>query len=123
MVIAQLMASGQFDSQLRRVRKHNLERRDCLIDALRRHFGDVRLIGTDAGAQLSWILPQDFPDARSLCDIARAHRILLKRLGDGPGARTLRGQFDDCALILGYGHLSPAEIQCGTQRLDEALSL
>ena len=42
-----------------------LDRRDCLIQALRTHFGDIRLIGVEIGTQLTWLLPERFPSARA----------------------------------------------------------
>lgn len=124
MVIAELMTSGQFDSHLRRLRKHNLERRDCLIEALHAQFGDIRLIGTEAGARLTWILPEGFPDAKSLSEISRAHGVILKHPGERlDGSPLSKNRYHDCALILGYGHLNPVDIRRGVERIKEALSL
>ncbi|MDE2265728.1 MAG: PLP-dependent aminotransferase family protein, partial [Alphaproteobacteria bacterium] len=72
MVVADLLTSGEYDHHLRRVRKIYLDRRDCLIQALREHFGEIELIGTEIGTQLTWLLPDRYPSARALSDAARA---------------------------------------------------
>lgn len=80
-VVANLLASGEYDHQLRRLRKNYLERRDSLIGALKLHFGAVDLMGTVTGTRLTWILPQDFPDASTVATAAeysglRVHAVV-----------------------------------------------
>ncbi len=123
MVIADLLAGGQYDHHLRRLRKQNLERRDCLLAELRTHFGDVRLIGTEVGSQLSWVLPDEFPIAKVLCEVARAHGVILKGVVDRFAAPQPANQFHDRTLLIGYANLPMARILQGIARLAEALTL
>lgn len=123
MVVADLLNSGQYDHHLRRLRKQNLERRDCLIDALRSHFGDVRLMGTEIGSQLTWILPEEFPDARVLCGVARAHGVILKHAASARGMHPESAERFDRAVLIGYGHLPIDQIRTGIARLADAITL
>lgn len=123
MVIADLLASGQYDHHLRRLRKQNLLRRDCLIEALRSHFGSIRLIGTDVGTQLTWLLPDEFPAAGVLCDIARAHGVILKSASPGLSAQNLKCRLHDRALLLEYANIPIENLRHGIARLAQAINL
>ncbi|MGC9953770.1 MAG: PLP-dependent aminotransferase family protein [Rhizomicrobium sp.] len=120
MVVADLLTSGEYDHHLRRVRKIYLERRNCLIQALRTHFGDVRLIGVEIGTQLTWLLPEHFPSARAVCDVARAHGVNIERVISEP-AGTCR--YHDKALVFGYGALMAEQLGQGIARLADVLNV
>ena len=47
--LADFMRSGSYAAHLLRVRSHYKENRDCLVDALRRNFGDVAIDGELGG--------------------------------------------------------------------------
>jgi GntR family transcriptional regulator / MocR family aminotransferase len=119
MVVAYLLTTGEYDHHLRRVRKIYLERRDCLIRALRDNFGDVQLMGTEVGTQLTWILPDHLPPAQAVHEVARAHGVGVGRaICDCGGSPCNR---HDKALVLGYAALDPAALREGVDRLAEAL--
>jgi GntR family transcriptional regulator/MocR family aminotransferase len=118
MVVTDLLTSGEYDHHLRRVRKIYLERRDCLIQALRSNFGDIRLIGVEIGTQLTWLLPDSIPSALALCDVARTHGVNMECvIGEPAGAWRYR----DKALIFGYAALPPEKLRQGIGRLADAL--
>jgi GntR family transcriptional regulator / MocR family aminotransferase len=118
MVVADLLTSGEYDHHLRRVRKIYLERRDCLIHALRTHFGDIRLIGVEIGTQLTWLLPEHIPSALALCDVARTHGVNMECvIGEPAGAC----RYHDKALIFGFAALTPEKLRQGIARLADAL--
>jgi len=119
MVISNLLASGEYDHHLRRVRKIYLERRDTLIGALQSSFGDVRLIGTESGAQLTWLPPSSFPCASAIRDAARLQGVNIECVS-GEAAKACR--FHDQALILGYAALTPERLRRGIAVLADALS-
>jgi GntR family transcriptional regulator/MocR family aminotransferase len=121
MVMANLLSSGEYDHHLRRVRKIYLERRDCLIEALRTQFGDVRLIGADMGAQLTWLLPDHFPSARAACEAANGHGVNIERVACGNPALDGACRYHDKALVFGYAALTPSQLRQGVTRLGEAL--
>ncbi|MGA7673597.1 MAG: PLP-dependent aminotransferase family protein [Rhizomicrobium sp.] len=120
MVVADLLTSGEYDHHLRRVRKIYLERRDSLIRALRTHFGDIRLLGTEIGTQLTWLLPERFPSARAVCDAAHAHSVNIECVNSGPAGAC---RYHDKALVFGYGALMTEQLGQGIARLADALSV
>lgn len=118
MVLSNLLASGEYDHHLRRLRKFYLERRDSVITALRTHFGDVQLLGTESGTQLTWLLPDHILSAAEVCEAARAQGVQIEGVTD-PATKACR--FYDRALIFRYAALPPETVRQGVLRLAEAL--
>lgn len=116
-VTANLLASGEYDHHLRRLRKGYLERRDALVQALRSSFGDVRLIGAESGTQLTWVLPDGAPSAQRLSDVALAHGVRIECVS---GKDSEACPFHDKALIFGYAALEPEAAQRGVAILADA---
>lgn len=121
MVVTDLLTSGAYEHHLRRVRRTYMERRDCLIKALQEHFGDVRLIGTEIGTELTWVLPENMPPAQAVCDTARAHGVNIEPVIE-QNPSTVMSRYHGKALILGYAALTPAQLQQGVARLAASLS-
>ena len=119
MVVADLLTSGEYDHHLRRVRKIYLERRDCLIQALRTRFGDVHLIGVEIGTQLTWLLPEQFQSARAVCEAARAHGVNMECAISEPAEAC---RYHDKAVVFGYAALTTEQLQQGIARLADALA-
>lgn len=120
-VLAEFIASGAYDTHLRRIRRTYLERRDCLIDSLRNHFGNVMLTGTDSGMHLAWHLPAGFPSAAELQALAAERAVGVYSLRSGAAH-----DFGDCAysdktLLFGYSSLDEARIRAGIERVADAL--
>lgn len=122
MVVANFLATGTYEHHLRRLRKIYMERRDCLIDALRSRFGDVRLIGTEIGTALTWVLPDGFPPAQVLCNAAVRHGVNVKPVLDGAAPAVARSRYHDRAMILGYGALTTMQLRQGVVRLAAAIA-
>jgi len=118
-VVANLLASGEYDHHLRRLRKIYMERRDSLIAALQARFGDVELFGTEAGTQITWLLPDLFPSVSALCEAAMARGVRVAGVVDQ--AATASG-FHEKALLLGYANLTPDHLREGINRLAAALA-
>jgi GntR family transcriptional regulator/MocR family aminotransferase len=113
--VAGLIDSGEYDHHLRRLRKTCLERRDALIGALQARFGDVDLMGTASGTALTWLLPPGFPGARAICRAALARGIRLQAItGEG-------SVYDDRALVLDYGGLTPEAVREGVAAIAAAV--
>lgn len=123
MVVADLLTSGEYDHHLRRVRKIYLERRDCLVQALRTHFGDVHLIGMEIGTQLTWVLPDHFPSSRVVHDLARAHGINIECVNYENPEPVDAFRYYDKALIFGYAALTTEQLRQGVARLAAALNI
>lgn len=119
MVMANLLASGDYDLHLRRLRKAYLERRDALVQALRTSFGTVKLVGAEAGTQLTWLLPEGAPSAIELRDAVEAHGVKVECVADEDAKAS---PFYDKALIFGYAALKPDAARRGVAIIADAYS-
>jgi GntR family transcriptional regulator/MocR family aminotransferase len=115
--MAEFLAGGSYANHLRRIRQLYRERRDCLIEVLRAHFGEVELSGQDSGMHVTWHLPRGYPAA------AEVQRLAA---GQGVGVYCLQGgaayDFDGCAyssraIMLGYSSLDERQIGEGIRRV------
>lgn len=120
--LAAMLESGGYDSHVRRVRRRNAERRQALLDALRRRFGDrIRIEGAAAGLHVvAWFddLPRKHEGA--LIKAARAKGVGIypvSALFVGPhSARKTVG------LVMGYSALEIAQIERGCKLLAQAVA-
>lgn len=119
--LAAMLESGAYDSHVRRVRRRNAERRQALLDALRRRFGDrIRIEGAAAGLHVvAWFdgLPRKREDA--LIKAARAKGVGIypvSALFVGP-----RGARKTIGLVMGYSALEVAQIERGCKLLAQAV--
>lgn len=117
-VVASLIATGEYDHYLRRLRKTYLERRDALIAALKSNFGDVDLIGTSSGTRLTWLLPKSLRPASAVCDKAAAAGVRLTAIADAQWCDSL---FYETAVVLDYAALPPERLREGIAMLARAL--
>jgi GntR family transcriptional regulator/MocR family aminotransferase len=119
--LAEFIASGGFDGHLRRIRQTYMDRRDTLVESLRRHFGDVDLRGLDGGMHLVWRLPPDFPTAAQVEELARQHGVGAYAFANGGAWAFDRGDDAERVLMFGYSSLSESQIRAGVRRLAAAL--
>ncbi|HZQ97798.1 MAG TPA: PLP-dependent aminotransferase family protein [Chloroflexota bacterium] len=116
--LADFLAEGHFARHLRRMRRLGRERRDALLDALRRHLGDrVHAPPTDTGLYLMARI--DGVEERALVDAALERGVALYPVGPsyvGPAP-------EGAGLLLGFGALGPAAVEEGVQRLAEAVAV
>lgn len=112
---AAFLRSGRYDRQLRLCQRRYRERRDALIEALTAAVPGVRVTGVAAGLHLIAEFPVPVPEA-----VLAAAGVRLRPLGDycaaAPVAAVAPSRF-----VLGYAHLTPAEIQQAFGRLAESL--
>jgi GntR family transcriptional regulator/MocR family aminotransferase len=119
--LAAIIGSGSYASHIMRMRAEYRERRDHLIEALRRNFGDVEISGKASGLHVFWQLPPGVPDAATVEALGRRARVGVYSLDSGtvhhtgPSALTRRG------LMLGYAGLAPKQIDQGIARLSDAV--
>ena len=111
MVTADLIRSGEYDHHLRRIRKLYMERRDCLVQALKTQFGDIALKGSESGTRLIWLLPEAMPSAEAIRELASACGVVVHAAVD----RSVG------ALVFGFAGLTPAQLREGISRLGKAL--
>jgi GntR family transcriptional regulator / MocR family aminotransferase len=112
---AAFLTAGDLDRHLRRTRLVYRRRRDALMDALDRWFPEATPGGVSAGLQVTITLPDGMDEARFVERAVRAgvRPYPLDRYRVGPRRRSL----DPAGLVLGYGHLTPAELEDGARRL------
>lgn len=106
-VLAEFIREGHMAQHIRRVRRRYAERRACLIEEIRRHFGqDLDVVGGEAGLHLILALPQGVDDTLVVRDALQQGVVTrplstyyLERTHARPG------------LLLGYAGVTPEEIR------------
>ncbi|WP_285548804.1 PLP-dependent aminotransferase family protein [Actinoplanes regularis] len=114
LVLAELLASGDYERHLRTVRTRQRARRDALLAGLRAHLPQARVRGVAAGLHLLVELPAGTDDV-AFADRVRetgvlAHPLSWHRLLPGPPG-----------LILGYAAHSPDRLTEAAHRIGRAL--
>ncbi|VWC33419.1 DNA-binding protein [Burkholderia ubonensis] len=116
-VLAEFIAEGHFVSHIRKMRTLYGQRREMLLDAVARRYGDaLPAAGSDAGLHLVTRLP-DGVDDRAVAQAALARNIVV---------RPLSGYYADPAraasgLLLGYACVPEEEIAPAFATLAEAI--
>ena len=121
MIMAEFIDSGQFDNHLRRIRMKYMARRDCLIDALTRHFGPCRITGQEGGMHLAWHLPDALPGAAQLQERAAKIGIGIYSLTSGQCYVFGDRQDNDRIVMLGYPSVPEARIKRAIRDLAAAV--
>lgn len=120
-VLAEFVTSGAFAHHLRRIRTIYRSRRDCLLDVLGEHFGELDVRGAQGGMHVMWRIPDDFPDAPTIQHEARRRGVGIYDL-QSCNARVLH---DDAlagrSLLLGYAALDEDAITDSVALLADAI--
>lgn len=119
--LAAFIRDGSLANHLRRIRHTYRGRRDALIAALHRHFGEVEISGAECGEHLVWRLPRGLPSAPALQTLARAHGVGVHCLEDSPAWLYEQMEDRDRILLLGYPSLTEEQIVEGVARLAAAV--
>ncbi|MGH9144743.1 MAG: hypothetical protein ACRD2I_26690, partial [Vicinamibacterales bacterium] len=115
-VLHHFMETGTYSRHLRQVRSLYTERHSAFCEAMRRHLGGVlRLSGEAMGLHVTGELLTPHDDTRLSRRAAAANLSLppLSRYYGGPQPK--RG------FVMGYGHLSTAQIHAGIGSLSTIL--
>jgi GntR family transcriptional regulator/MocR family aminotransferase len=117
LVLAHLLATGEYERHLRRVRIRQRQRRDALLAGLRAHLPAARVEGVAAGLHLLVTLPRlaDRYADTTLAERARDAGILVHPLSwhrERPGPP---------GLVLGYAAQPPDRLAEAARRLAAAL--
>ena len=116
-VLKDFIIEGEYIKHLRRIRRTYLKRRDCLVSALERHFGNVDLAGLEGGMHLVWYLPDNLPAAREVQVAAEQVAVGVYSLASGAAYTFEQGGKLDSALLLGYSSTDEDQINEGIARL------
>jgi GntR family transcriptional regulator/MocR family aminotransferase len=121
-VLADFIASESYIRHLRQIRRIYMGARNCLVDALTGAFGRVNLSGLDGGMHVMWHLPDHFPPAMNLKEIAQDKGVGIYTLaGGGAGYDFGGGPYTNRCVMLGYSSLREDEIKEGINRIAEAV--
>ncbi len=113
-VLARLLATGDYDRHVRRLRRHYRKRRDVIIRALRRAIPDAEVEGYAAGLHLLLRLPPDVDEERY---VAAAGAGGVAVLGTSPMYGT---QPPRPGVVIQYGRTSPTMLEEAARRLGAA---
>jgi GntR family transcriptional regulator / MocR family aminotransferase len=117
LVLAQLMATGGLERQLRLLRGRHIRRRDAMRSAIARHLPPTTTVhGVAAGLHLTITLDSDVDDialaAGALAEGVKVQPLSWHRHRPGPPG-----------LVLGYAATAPAAIDEGIDAIARALKL
>lgn len=116
-LLAEFVTRGSYDRQLRRCQRAYRERRDALVAALQESFPGTSVRGIAAGLHIiARVEPRYGPSARFV-ERAASAGVALRPLEEFGTARPTDGAV---RLVLGYAHLTPAEIARGVRLTAEA---
>jgi GntR family transcriptional regulator/MocR family aminotransferase len=119
--MAEFLGSGSYANHLRRIRQLYRERRDCLMEVLREHFGEVELSGQDSGMHVTWHLPRALPVAAEVQRLAAAQGVGIYCLQSGAAYDFDGCAYSETAIMLGYSSLNERQIREGIERVAAAL--
>lgn len=119
--LADFMRTGSYSAHLLRVRSHYKENRDCLVEALRRNFGDIVVDGDTGGLHVLWHLPTGIPDAAMVEALAHRARVGVYSFSSTRVHFQRQTALGSRAIILGYANLSRKQIEKGIARLSDAI--
>ncbi len=121
-VLADFIASGSYAKHLRKIRHTYLSRRDCLVNSLREHFGDVQLSGMAGGMHIVWHLPENFPMAKDVQMLAQDVGVGVYSLEAAAACDIRHSSCSDRTLVLGYSSVREEQICEGIARLAAVLN-
>jgi len=119
LALADFISMGHFDRHLRRTNASNAARRNALVAAVRKEFGErAEICGANAGLHLLvWLKgsrSEMIKDVQSIAEKAGVGIYTVDPFYKRPPRRT--------GLVLGYAPLREREIREGIRRLAEALT-
>ncbi|PXV58752.1 transcriptional regulator, GntR family [Dyella jiangningensis] len=115
-VMTEFIRDGHFARHIRSMRTLYMEKRAAVHDAIRRYIGDrLEVIGTEAGMQLAGYLPP------GVDDVAVSRKAATVGVSVRPLTPCYLASPKRAGLILGYGGVSPEQIDEGVRKLSQCL--
>lgn len=117
--LAALIESGGYESHVRRVRRLNRDRRETLLNALQRVFGErITVEGADAGLHVVvWFNELPKSSETALRETARRAGIGVHGISPLYEPQSDEAMADRLGLVMGYSALTPRQIEKGIQLL------
>ncbi|MEM5399100.1 MULTISPECIES: PLP-dependent aminotransferase family protein [Paraburkholderia] len=116
-VLAEFIAEGHFTSHIRKMRALYGQRRQVLLDAVARRYGDaLPAMGGDAGLHVVMQLPEGSDD-RAVAEAALARNIVVRPLSGYYSSRERANP----GLLIGYACVPDEEIAPAFETLAEAI--
>ena len=116
-VLAEFIAEGHFTSHIRKMRALYGQRRQALLDAATRRYGDaLPALGGDAGLHVVMQLPEGSDD-RAVAEAALARNIVVRPLSGYYSARERAAS----GLLIGYACVPDEDIAPAFDTLAEAI--
>ena len=118
LALSHFIQSGEYERHVRRTRKAYRDSRGILVEALSRKLGDrARISGSETGSHLVlWLNGHPFSQSENIVRRFVEHGVYAQPLTPlyiNPPAQA--------GLLIGYGSLTPDEIEQGVQYMDVAL--
>ncbi|MFA7305428.1 MAG: PLP-dependent aminotransferase family protein [Hyphomicrobium sp.] len=120
-VLADFMNTGGYARHLRKIRQHYLGKRDALLQALDRNFGQGTTIGAEAGMHMVWRTPNHLPPAPEIVSRALNCGVGVYDLSPRSAVIACAAPDLDRYLMFGYSSLSEKQIAMGIERLADEL--
>jgi GntR family transcriptional regulator/MocR family aminotransferase len=121
-VLADFISSGSFARHLNQVRMVYRARRNCLLSALREHFGEVNISGYQGGMHVMWHLPESLPDTAAVQATALNHGVGVYSLRSAVAFDFSPTPYSKRSLVLGYPALPEEQIREAIARVARALA-
>jgi GntR family transcriptional regulator/MocR family aminotransferase len=115
--LAQFIRNGSLVNHLKRVRNTYQNRRDAAKSSIRKHFGEAAVSGDEGGTHMLWRLPDGSPPALELRQKARHAGVGIHPLESGTVLHEDSFPGFERRVLLGYVHLTPAQIDEGFARI------
>lgn len=116
LILSRFMKEGYFDRHIRKMKRIYKQRREALVNNLKKHFPDCEILGHAAGMHLVVELPK-VPIHSSLIDWIKKHGVLIYSVDH---YSLLKGAHCH-KMVLGYGSLTIDKIDEGIKRLKTAI--
>ncbi|MEZ5838966.1 MAG: PLP-dependent aminotransferase family protein [Hyphomicrobiales bacterium] len=109
--LADYIGSGAYGEHICEIRTLYRRRRDVLVAAIGRAFGDSDVTGCDGGMHVAWHLPPDMPDAAVLAERLQMQGVAVYTLGTGGAAAFGPDSQWPRTLLLGYVAVAEPDIE------------
>ncbi|MBA3588244.1 PLP-dependent aminotransferase family protein [Methylibium sp.] len=120
--LAQFMREGSWETHVKKLRHTYELRRNALLEALRAELPGAAVSGAEAGTHVYLTLPAGAPRAALVQQACRALGVGVYPLADSPAWLYEHLADHERGLLMGYTHLSEAQIRRGIAVLGTALA-